>query len=121
MRRQAKDGTTRFYRVATAYVMVKRLRVTLAVRFVLPDDDTVTLLDDLNRLKTLGIRVARLFLVKPRLKRAGPPRLKWASGGAGARKNLPVGMKFLESVSWRLAIGPPPPVVGGHERGNWDP
>jgi len=49
--------------VATAYVMVKHLRVTLAVRFVLPDEDTVTLLDDLlNRLKTLGIRVARLFL-----------------------------------------------------------
>lgn len=63
VRGQAKDGTTRFYRVATAYVMVKHLRVTLAVRFVLPDEDTVTLLDDLlNRLKTLGIRVARLFL-----------------------------------------------------------
>jgi putative transposase len=63
VRGQAKDGTTRFYRVATAYVMVKHLRVTLAVRFVLPDDDTVTILDDLlNRLKILGIRVARLFL-----------------------------------------------------------
>lgn len=63
VRGQAKDGTTRFYRVATAYVMVKHLRVTLAVRFVLPDDDIVTLLDDLlNRLKTLEIRVARLFL-----------------------------------------------------------
>ena len=63
VRGQAKDGTTRFYRVATAYVMVKHLRVTLAVRFVLPDEDTVTLLDDLlNRLKTLGMRVARLFL-----------------------------------------------------------
>jgi putative transposase len=63
VRGQAKDGTTRFYRVATAYTMVKHLRVTLAVRFVLPDDNTVTLLDDLlNRLKTLGIPVARLFL-----------------------------------------------------------
>lgn len=63
VRGQAKDGTTRFYRVATAYVMVKHLRVTLAVRFVLPDENIVTVLDDLlNRLKTLGIRVARLFL-----------------------------------------------------------
>jgi putative transposase len=63
VRGQAKDGTTRFYRVATAYVMAKYLRVTLAVRFVLPDEDTVTILDDLlNRLKTLGIRIARLFL-----------------------------------------------------------
>lgn len=59
----AKDGTTRFYRVASAYVMMKNLRVTLAVRFVLPADDLVTVLDDLlNRLKMLGIRVARLFL-----------------------------------------------------------
>jgi putative transposase len=63
MRGQAKDGTTRFYRVATAYVIVKNLRVTLAIRFVVPGDDTVTLLDDLlNRLKTQGIRIERLFL-----------------------------------------------------------
>ena len=63
MRGQAKDGTTRFYRVATAYVIVKHLRVTLAMRFVLPGDDTVTILDDLlKRLKTLGIQAARLFL-----------------------------------------------------------
>lgn len=63
VRGQAKDGTTRFYRVATAYVMVKHLRVTVAVRFVLPDETTVTILEDLlNRLKTLRIRVARLFL-----------------------------------------------------------
>lgn len=63
VRGQAKEGTTRFYRVATAYVMLKHLRVTVAVRFVLPDDDTVGVLEDLlNRLKTLKIRVARLFL-----------------------------------------------------------
>lgn len=65
VRGQARDGTTRFYRIATAYVMLKHLRVTLALRFVLPDEDTVTLVDDLRkRLKTLGIRVARLFLDK---------------------------------------------------------
>lgn len=63
MRGQAKDGTTRFYRVATAYVIVKNLRVTLAIRFVVPGDDTVTILDDLlKRLKTLRIRIERLFL-----------------------------------------------------------
>ena len=63
VRGKAKDGTTRFYRVATAYVIVKHLRVTLAIRFVLPGDDTVSLLDDLlQRLKTLGIRSERLFL-----------------------------------------------------------
>jgi len=63
VRAKAKDGTTRFYRVATAYVMVKYLRVTLALRFVLPDDDTVTLLDGLlKQVKTQGINIARLFL-----------------------------------------------------------
>lgn len=63
MRGQAKDGTTRFYRVATAYVIVKHLRVTLAMRFGVPGDDLVTILDDLLKcLKTLGIQAARLFL-----------------------------------------------------------
>ncbi len=62
MRGQAKARTARVYRVATAYVMVKNLRVTLAVRFALPGEALVTLPDDLlKRLKTLGIRVARLF------------------------------------------------------------
>src|SRR3970040_1213267 len=63
IRGKAKDGTTRFYRVAPAYVLVKHLRVTLAIRFVLPGDTTVAILDDLlERLKTLGIRAERLFL-----------------------------------------------------------
>lgn len=65
VRGQARDGTTRFYRIATAYVMLNPLRVTLALRFVLPEADTVTIVDGLRqRLKTLGIRVARLFLDK---------------------------------------------------------
>lgn len=63
VRGKATDGTTRFYGVATAYVMVKYLRVTLAVRFVLPDEAMVTIVADLlKHLKTLRIRVARLFL-----------------------------------------------------------
>jgi putative transposase len=65
VRSRAKDGTTRFYRIATAYVMLNGLRVTLAIRFVLPGDDTVAVLDHLlNRVKTLGIRVGRLLLDK---------------------------------------------------------
>ena len=63
VRGQAKKGATRFYRVATAYLILKNVRVTLAMRFVLPDDDTVTVLADLlNRLKILRIGVAQLFL-----------------------------------------------------------
>jgi putative transposase len=64
VRGKAKDGTTRFYRVATAYVLVKDTRFTLAVRFVLPEEDTVRVLDDLLRQvrETLRIRVKVLFL-----------------------------------------------------------
>lgn len=65
VRGRARDGTTRFYRVAIAYVMLNGLRVTLALRFVLPGDSTVTVLDDLLAgLKRLGIRVACQFLNK---------------------------------------------------------
>ncbi|MFZ0255981.1 MAG: transposase [Gammaproteobacteria bacterium] len=64
VRGKAKDGTTRFYRVATAYVMLRHTRFTLAVRFVLPEEDTVTVLDDMLEQvrKTLRIRVKVLTL-----------------------------------------------------------
>ncbi len=43
--------------------MLDRVRVTLAMRFVLPDDDTVTVLDLLlQRVTTLGLHITRLFL-----------------------------------------------------------
>ncbi len=38
VRCQAKDGTTRCYRIATAYGRLKDRRVTLVVRFVRPED-----------------------------------------------------------------------------------
>ena len=65
VRGEARDGTTRFYRVATAYLMLNRVRITLAIRFVLPEDDTVAVLDQLlGRLETLNLRANRLFLDK---------------------------------------------------------
>jgi hypothetical protein len=65
VRGKAKDGTTRFYRVATASLVLNGLRVTLALRFVLPDDDTVSVLDHLRRRITAqGIRVSCLLLDK---------------------------------------------------------
>jgi hypothetical protein len=65
VRGEAHDGTTRLYRVATAYLILNGLRITLAIRFVLPDDDTVTVLDHLlGRLATLDLRARRLFLDK---------------------------------------------------------
>lgn len=65
VRGRAKDGTTHFYRIATAYVMLHGLRVTLALRFVLPEDATLTVLQNLlKRLRCRAIRIARLFLDK---------------------------------------------------------
>ncbi len=63
VRGKAKNGTTRFYRIATAYVIIKGLRFTLGIRFVLPEDtisDVVQLLH--KRVQALGISVQRLLL-----------------------------------------------------------
>jgi putative transposase len=65
VRGKARDGTTRFYRIATAYVMLNGLRVTLALRFVLPEMTVVSLLEDvLKSLKKQGFQIACLFLDK---------------------------------------------------------
>src|SRR5919202_1920985 len=65
VRGEAKDGTTHFYRVATAYLMLNGVRLTLAIRFVVPEDDTVAVMDHLlGRLETLNLRVKRLCLDK---------------------------------------------------------
>jgi len=65
VRARAKDGTTHFYRIATAYVMVQGLRVTLAIRFVLPGEETVEVLKTLlAQAQKLEIRIKRLFLDK---------------------------------------------------------
>jgi len=65
VRGKAKDGTTRFYRVATAYRIRNGLRMTLALRFVLPDDDAVSVVDRLlHRVHAQGLRVSCLLLDK---------------------------------------------------------
>jgi hypothetical protein len=65
VRGKAKDGTTRFYRVATAYLILNGLRVTLALHFVLPEDDTVHVVDGLlRRVHAQGIAVSCLLLDK---------------------------------------------------------
>jgi len=65
VRGKAKAGTTRFYRIATAYLRLNHLRVTLAVRFVLPDADTVSVLNALlSQVQALGIGIAYLLLDK---------------------------------------------------------
>jgi hypothetical protein len=65
VRGQAREGTTRFYRLASAYVMRDGLRMTLALHFYLPGDKPVSALAMLlERVRELGIPVRRLFLDK---------------------------------------------------------
>ena len=64
-RGEAQAGTTYFYRCATAYVMQRDVRLTLAVVFVKPGDATVTLLARLlTRVRELGIHIRCLFADK---------------------------------------------------------
>lgn len=61
----AKNGTTRFFRLATTYVIFKDMRVTLSALFVRPEDnlpDVVAAL--LRRLQILGLRIKRLYFDK---------------------------------------------------------
>lgn len=62
---EAHKGTTRFFRVATAYVIFKEMRLTLALLFVRPEDGLAEIVAALlRRLRILGIKVRRLYLDK---------------------------------------------------------
>lgn len=62
---QAKKGTTHFVRIATAYVIWRQVRLTLAVRYVLPEESSLeTLKILLARLRTLGFSAKVLYLDK---------------------------------------------------------
>jgi len=62
---EAKDGTTRFYQVATAYAILHGQRVTLAIRFVLPGDQTVEVVKELRQMLLLrALRIGVLYLDK---------------------------------------------------------
>jgi len=63
VRGQAKYGTTRFYRIATAYILMKNLRFTLGICFVLPDVSKVNVLSRLlSQVRRLNIPLRRLLL-----------------------------------------------------------
>ena len=62
---QAKKGTTHFIRIATAYIIWRQVRLTLAVRYVLPEDETLEILKFLlKRLKKLGFKAKVLYMDK---------------------------------------------------------
>lgn len=62
---QAKKGTTHFVRIATAYIIWRQVRLTLAVRYVLPEEKTLDILKFLlKRLKILDFQPKILYLDK---------------------------------------------------------
>lgn len=64
-RGRAKSGTTHFHCYATAYVIKKNKRVTLALTYVQANDTLIEVLERLlTRLRVLDIRLKRLYLDK---------------------------------------------------------
>jgi hypothetical protein len=64
-RGEARNGTTRFYRCATAYLMLRDVRLTLAIVFVKPKMDKVAVLKRLlSAVRAAGIRVKCLYADK---------------------------------------------------------
>jgi len=62
---QAKKGTTHFVRIATAYVIWRQVRLTLAVHYVLPGESALDVLKILlKRLKSLDFEAKILYLDK---------------------------------------------------------
>jgi putative transposase len=64
-RGEARAGTTRFYRCASAYVMRQGVRLTLALKFVHPGEPVADVLKWLlERVAALGLVIQRLYLDK---------------------------------------------------------
>jgi len=64
-RSQGKKGTTYFFRIGSAYVVWRNIRLTLAVTYVFPEDTTLEVLKRLLfRLKQLRLALSVLYLDK---------------------------------------------------------
>jgi putative transposase len=62
---KARAGTSRFFRIASAYVIWRQLRLTLALTYVLPDDPLTDVVERLlQRLADLGLHATVLYLDK---------------------------------------------------------
>lgn len=62
---RAKDGTTRFFRIASAYVIWREVHLTLALTYVLPNDTLPDVVArQLMRLKQIGLHATVLYLDK---------------------------------------------------------
>jgi putative transposase len=64
-RGQAKKGTTHFIRIASAYVIWRQVRLTLAIHYLLPGEEKLAVLQTLlARLKTLNFNFRVLYIDK---------------------------------------------------------
>jgi hypothetical protein len=64
-RGEAKAGTTRYYRVATAYLICQGVRFTLGLKFVRPEHDKADLLKSLlGKVEQTGVKMKRLWCDK---------------------------------------------------------
>ena len=62
-RSRAKQGTTRFFRIVSAYVIYRQMRLTVAITFVLPEDKTVDVVSRLYQsLQALNLHIQVLYL-----------------------------------------------------------
>ena len=62
---RAKAGTTHFFRIASAYVIWHEVRLTLALTYVLPEDDLPGVVERLfQRLEHLGLHATVAYLDK---------------------------------------------------------
>ena len=105
-RSQAREGTTHFHCYATAYMIYKDQRVTLALTFVRKDDTMPTILRRLfKRLDALNLNVKKLYLDKG-FYSLGVIRLLKARGTpfilpAVTRKNGGVSKLFVGRASYQ--------------------
>ncbi len=62
---QAKAGTSHFFRIASAYVIWHEVRLTLALRYVLPEEDLPSVVECLlQRLGQVGLHATVVYLDK---------------------------------------------------------
>jgi putative transposase len=62
---RAQDGTTHFFRIASAYIIWHEVRLTLALTYVLPEDDLPSVVERLlQRLGQVGLHATVLYLDK---------------------------------------------------------
>lgn len=60
---RAKAGTTHFFRLISLYVVYRQMRLTIAVAFVLPDDECVSVVEKLlKRTQALKLKLDVLYL-----------------------------------------------------------